>query len=41
MQGALRAQIWTLAQISQFDTIKTAENDKNHEFLVEVTALLL
>ena len=24
--GGPRAQIWTLAQIGQFDTIKTAEN---------------
>ena len=39
--GGPRAQIWTLAQIGQFDTIKTAENDKNREFLVDVTALLL
>lgn len=39
--GGPRAQIWILAQIGQFDTIKTAENDKNREFLVDVTALLL
>ena len=39
--GGPRAQIWTLAQMGQFDAIKTVENDKNREFLVDVTALLL
>ena len=35
MQGAPRAQI------SQFDTIKTTENGKNHEFLVDVATEFL